>query len=145
MPLAPAPIFPGTSPLPPAGTRPPSRSALRIAALISVPLLLVLLVLGQVTLPWVAFIGPGLEAQAGGTDPGAHGAPFQGFVYWWTRRMPSSSSAGFSSPASLANLKLQAQTFHMNAVIIPVVADMPYRSDSIISWDSSDPTTSISQ
>src|SRR5690349_7681330 len=101
MPLAPAPIFPGTAPLPPPGQQPPSRSALRLAALIAVPALVVLLVVGQVTLPWVAFFGPGLQAVAGGRDPGAQAAPFQGFVYWWTRRMDTSASgAGFNSPAS---------------------------------------------
>ncbi len=141
MPLAPAPIFPGTSPLPTPGFRPPSRGASRVAALIALPMLLALLVIGQVTLPWVAFVAPGLESQAGGSDPGAQAAPFQGFVYQWTRRMPSGANAGFTSPASLANLKLEAQTFHMNAVIIPVIADMPYRDDSIISWNASDPTS----
>jgi hypothetical protein len=103
-----------------------------------------MLVLGQVTLPWVVFFGPGLQAEAGGRDPSVGAAPFQGFVYWWTRRMtvdPSTNGVGgYTSAASLANLKLQADTFHMNVVIIPVVADMPYRSDSIISWDASDPT-----
>jgi hypothetical protein len=147
MPLAPGPIFPGLSPLPPAGARPPAPSAMRLAALVAVPVLLTLLVLGQVTLPWVAFFGPGLEAQAGGRDPSSTtgAAPFQGFVYWWTRRMtvdPSTGGVGgYNSAASYANLKLQADTFHMNTVIIPVVADMPYRSDSILAWNQNDTTS----
>jgi len=146
MPLAPAPIFSGMSPLPPPGQRPPSRSAMRVGALIAVPLLLTMLVLGQLSLPWVVFFGPGLQAEAGGRDPasGVGSAPFQGFVYWWTRRMSADPSApsgsGYSAPASLANLKLEADTFHMNTVIIPVVADMPYRSDSILSWNQTDQT-----
>lgn len=120
---------------------------MRVGALIALPVLLIMLVLGQLSLPWVIFFGPGLQAEAGGRDPaaGVGAAPFQGFVYWWTRRMSTDpaapSGSGYTTPASLANLKLQADTFHMNTVIIPVVADMPYRSDSILSWNQTDQAT----
>src|SRR5262245_51252470 len=109
MPLAPAPIFPGTSPLPPPGQRPPDRRALRLGVLISLPLLLASLGLGQLASTRLLFFGPGLQAQAGGRDPGVSQAPFQGFVFWWTRRLAASASGGgYTSPAALQNLKLQA-------------------------------------
>ncbi len=41
MPLSPAPLMPGTSPLPTPGRRPPGRRALRMGALVAIPLLLV--------------------------------------------------------------------------------------------------------
>jgi hypothetical protein len=139
MPLAPAPIFPGTSPLSPPGQRPPDRRALRLGVLISLPLLLVSLGLGQLASTRLLFFGPGLQAQAGGRDPGISQAPFQGFVFWWTRRLATASpGGGYTSQAATQNLKLQADVFHMNSVIIPVVVDMPVRSDGVISTNPTD-------
>jgi hypothetical protein len=110
-----------------------------VASLTTLPLLVVLLVLGQLTLPRLLFFAPGLQAQAGGREPGVGAAPFQGFTYWWTQRMETgTASGGYNAPASLQNLRLQANTFHMNTVIIPVVADMPERSGSAIAWQPKD-------
>jgi hypothetical protein len=139
MPLSPAPLLPGTSPLPPVGQRPPSRRALRVGSLVSLPLLLVLLVLGQLALPRLVFFGPGLQAQAGGLNPSTNVTKFQGFTYWWTQRIQTSAAGGgYTSPASMQNLRLQANVFHMNTVIIPVVADMPERSGTVVAWQSQD-------
>lgn len=134
-----APILPGTSPLPPSGQRPPDRRALRVATLITLPILLISLLLGQLTLPRLVFFGPGLQAEAGGLEPGVASTQFQGFVYWWTRRQATDTTRlAFTSPGGLQNLRLQANTFHMNTVIIPVVADMPRRSEGVISFDPKD-------
>jgi hypothetical protein len=132
MPLSPSPLLPGTSPLPVPGRRPPARRSLRMGALIAMPVLLISLVAGQFLLPRLLFLAPGLQAAAGAGNPvSAGGVSFQGFVYPWTRRM---SGGGYSTPASLKNMQSEANTFHMNAVIIPVVADMPNRSESPINW-----------
>ncbi len=132
MPLSPSPLLPGTSPLPVPGRRPPDRRSLRVGALVALPVLLVSLVVGQFVLPRLLFLAPGLQAVAGASNPvSAGGVSFQGFVYPWTRRM---SGGGYNTPASLKNMQSQANIFHMNAVIIPVVADMPNRSDSPINW-----------
>ncbi|HEX9068473.1 MAG TPA: hypothetical protein VF807_06860, partial [Ktedonobacterales bacterium] len=139
MPLAPAPIFPGTSPLPPTGQRPPSARATRIAAAAALVVLLVTMVLGSVALRPLLFFEPMLQAQVGGTDNSSGSAAFQGFVYTWTRRLSATiTNGGYTTPASLDNLKLQANVFHMNAVIIPVVADMPVRSVPYIAWHPGD-------
>lgn len=139
MPLSPAPMLPGTSPLPGPGQRPPARSALRVAALAAIPVLLVLLVAGQLLLPRMLFLAPGFEARAGGGDGGTIQAGgsvyFQGFVYPWLR---SQDGGGYNTPASLQNMQSEANVFHMNAVIIPVVADMPVRASSSILWHSTD-------
>src|SRR5262245_39894797 len=132
MPLSPSPLLPGTSPLPVPGRRPPDRRALRLGAFVALPMLLVSLVAGQFLLPRRLFIAPGFQASAGAGSPvSAGGLAFQGFVYPWTRRM---SGGGYNTPASLKNMQSQANTFHMNAVIIPVVGDMANRSDSPINW-----------
>jgi hypothetical protein len=136
MPLSPAPLFPGASPLPPTGKQPPDRRALRVGALLAILTLIVALVLGQLLLVRIEFLTPGLQAQAlGGSNGGGGAATFQGFTMAWTRRQ---TGGGYSTPASLKNMQSQAGLFHMNAVLIPVVADMPDRSDSKILWHSSD-------
>lgn len=137
MPLSPSPLLPGTSPLPTPGRRPPGRRALRMGALVAIPLLVVLLVGGQFVLPRILFLAPGLLAQTGNTSPGqaSGSAPFQGFTMMWMRRQ---SGGGFNTPSSLDNMTFEAKTFHMNSVIIPVVADMPTRSASYIAWHSND-------
>jgi hypothetical protein len=138
MPLSPAPLLPGTSPLPPAGSRPPSRHALRLGAAVAVPALVAALAVGQLVLPQMLFLAPGLQAQVSGgfTGGGANSAMFQGFLYPWTRQ---NTGGGYNTPASLDNLQFEATTFHMNAVIIPVVADMPQHSNSILYWHAGDP------
>lgn len=136
MPLSPTPL-PGTSPLPLPGQCPPDRRALRLGVLSALPVLLVVLVLGQMILPKVVYLVPGLEAQAGSGRMGQSqgGELFQGFNYLYARR---EGGAGFSGTGSAQNLKSQASLFHMNSVIIPVIADMPVRSGSDLSWHPQD-------
>src|SRR5262249_55025390 len=137
MPLSPAPLLPGTSPLTPPGHRPPNRRALGLGALISLLTLVAVLVVGQVFLSRLLFLAPSLQTSTGeGNQSGAVGITFQGFQYPWTRS--DGSTGGYNSPMSLQNMQSQEQLFHMNAVIIPVVADMPYRYDSYIAWRTSD-------
>jgi hypothetical protein len=136
MPLSPAPSLPGTSPLTPPGAQPPSRGAQRVAALVAIPLLVVLLIVGQIFLPRLLFLAPGLQAQAAISQPGQGGALFQGFQYPWDRQQ--GSTGGYQSPMSLQNMRSQAHDFHMNAVIIPIVADMPDPSNGYIAWHVGD-------
>ncbi|HEX8996891.1 MAG TPA: hypothetical protein VF812_12755 [Ktedonobacterales bacterium] len=131
MPLSPAPLLPGSSPLPQPGRRPPDRRALRLGALAMLPALIVALLSGPVLLPNIGLLVAHVQGQAGGGVPNAAGAQFQGFVYNWTA---SQTGGGYTTPASLQNMRSQADTFHMNAVIIPVVADMPVRSGSTLNW-----------
>lgn len=143
MPLSPAPLLPGTSPLPDPRGRPPSQRALRIGALAALPSLIALLVIGQLFLPQLLFLTPGFQARAGGgtnDDITSGASTFQGFVYLWSRNMAKNApqGSGFSQPASLQNMQSEADTFHMNSVIIPVVVDMPYRSESSLYWHASD-------
>lgn len=133
MPLSPAPLLPGTSPLPEPGRRPPDRRALRLGALAMLPALVVTLLAGSFGLPAMGFFVAHLQAQAGAGVPVAGGAQFQGFVYNWTA---GQTGGGYTTPASLTNMQSQANTFHMNAVIIPVVADMPVRSGSNLLWQA---------
>ncbi len=135
MPLSPAPLLPGTSPIPTPGRRPPDRRALWLGAVAAVPTLILALVVGQLALPYMLFLAPGLQAQAGGGVTGSGADNFQGFVFAWTRRQ---SGGGYNTPASLQNMQSEAHDFHMNTVIIPVVADMPQRSDSAIYWHATD-------
>lgn len=137
MPLSPAPLMPGTSPIPTPGRRPPGRRALSMGALVAIPLLIALLAGGQFMLPRILFLAPGLLAQTGNSQPGqtTSSAPFQGFTMMWTRR---NSGGGFNTPSSLDNMAFEAKTFHMNSVVIPVVADMPTRSASYIAWHTND-------
>ena len=101
MPLSPAPILPGGSPLPPAGQRPPDRRALRIAVFVTLPLLMISLVAGQLFMTPLVFFTPGLQAQAETSSGGEGSAPFQGFVFSWTRRdAQSNPTGGFTKPAS---------------------------------------------
>ena len=143
MPLSPAPLLPGTSPLPDPRGRPPSKRALRLGAFAAFAALVAFLAVGQLFLPQLLFLAPGLQAQAGGgiaDDSAASGATFQGFVYTWSRDMVRNAprGSGYNQPASFQNLQSEAGTFHMNSVIIPVIADMPERSNSPLYWHSSD-------
>ncbi len=137
MPLSPSPLLPGTSPIPAPGRRPPGRRALSMGALVAIPLLIVLLAGGQFILPRVLFLAPGILAQTGNSPSGQAGnsAPFQGFTMTWMRRQ---TGGGFDTSASLDNMTFEARTFHMNSVIIPVVADMPTRSASYLAWHPND-------
>ncbi len=136
MPLSSSPLLPGTSPLPAPGQRPPDRRALRLGALAAVPVLVLAMTLGSLVLPRLLFLAPMFQAQAGTGNSGAQGALFQGFVYPWTRNL---SGGGYNTTTSLQNMRNEARTFHMNAVIIPVFADMPHRDDTPLEWHASDP------
>ncbi len=83
----------------------------------------------------VALLGAGFFALLHGIPrPAAHPTvTFQGFTYPWTR---NETGGGYSTPGSLENMQSEAKTFHMNTVIIPVVADMPLRDDSVLLWQS---------
>lgn len=139
MPLSPAPLMPGLSPLPEPGRRPPDRRALRIGALVAIPTLIVGLVIGHFALLPLAFLMPGLQAQAisdtGAANGSGGGSLFQGYVDSWSR---ANSGGGFTTPASLANMQSQARLFHMNTVVIPVIADMPSRDGSELDWHNTD-------
>ncbi|MEO7001399.1 MAG: hypothetical protein ABI068_06325, partial [Ktedonobacterales bacterium] len=135
MPLSPAPLIPGTSPLPTPGQRPPDRRALRLGAFVALPVLLVAFALGPFVLNPLVFLTPRFQAQAGSGVPQSGAAPFQGFVFSWTRPQ---RGGGYTTPASLQNMRSQATLFHMNTVIIPVVADMPVRSATYVAWHDSD-------
>ena len=135
MPFVPAPTSLGTSPLPTPGEQPPTARAVRFGVMAALSILVVALAIGQLFLNNILFLTPGLQAQAGGAVAGQGGATFQGFVFGWTRR---DTGGGYQTAASLGNMKSQANLFHMNAVIIKVVADMPARSESDIFWHSTD-------
>ncbi len=136
MPLSPSPLLPGHSPLPRLGERPADRRALRVGALVAIITLLVVLVPGDLLQTRLVFLAPGLLAHAV-DDQGALGASgFQGFSFVWTRR--STGQGGYTSAASLANLRSEAASYHMNTVVIPVVADMPGRDDSVLDWHPTD-------
>ncbi|SRR5579875_22105 len=136
MPLSPAPLMPGSSPLPEAGRRPPDKRALRIGAFVALPILILGLVIGRFALTPLLFLTAGLESQASANSlQGSSAALFQGFTFNWTRNL---KGGGYATPASLKNMESQVQLFHMNAVIIPVVADMPQRSESELDWHSTD-------
>ncbi len=137
MPLSPSPLMPSHSPLPNPGERPANRGALRLGALFGLLTLALVLVPGQLFLTRLVFLTPSFLARAD-TNLGAHAgtATFQGFTYWWTRR--STGNGGFNTPASLQNMRSEVHDFHMNTVIIPIVADMPYASDSALHWRTTD-------
>jgi hypothetical protein len=97
-------------------------------------LLIVTLGAGQLLLPHILFLEPGLLSQAASSTQTGGSATFQGFVYPWTRNQ---TGGGYSTPGSLQNLQSEAKTFHMNSVIIPVVADMPYRDGPTLYWGAS--------
>jgi hypothetical protein len=136
MPLSPAPLMPGHSPLPAPGERPTNRMALRLGAVVALLTLGVALVPGQLVLSRLIFLTPGLLAQASSSQGTGGGAAFQGFTYLWTRQ--SSGKGGFTTPGSLQNMQSEAHDFHMNTVVIPVVADMPRVNESTLYWHSSD-------
>ncbi len=133
MPLSPTPLLPGSSPLPEPGRRPPDRRALRLGALAMLPALLVSLLAGPLLFPGIGMFVAQVQGQAGGGVPNAATAQFQGFVDTWSA---SQSGGGFTTAASLQNMRSQANLFHMNAVIIPIIADMPVRSGSSLLWKS---------
>lgn len=131
MPLSPSPMSPGSSPLPEPGRRPPDRRALGLGTLVMLPALLVALLAGPLGLPTLWSFAGGLQAQTSGGLQNSAGAQFQGFIYSWSA---SQKGGGYTTPASLQNMRSQASIFHMNAVIIPVIADMPNRSASTLFW-----------
>ncbi len=139
MPLSPSPLMPGLTPLPEPGRRPPDRRALRIGAFIAIPTLILGLVIGHFALTPLAFLMPGFQAQAGIDGAGAGGTGggslFQGYVDNWSR---TDKGGGFTTPGSLTNMESQVKLFHMNAVLIPVIADMPSRDGSELDWHSTD-------
>ena len=135
MPLTPSPLIPSTSPLPNSGQQPPNQRALRVGAMATLLLLIVSLGAGQLLLPHIIFLEPGLLSQAVSSTSGGNSAIFQGFVYPWSRNQ---TGGGYTTPGSLQNLQSEAKLFHMNAVIIPVLADMPIRDDSVILWKATD-------
>jgi hypothetical protein len=138
MPLAPSPLMPGHSPLPNPGERPADRHALRLGAIVGLLTLAVALVPGQLFLTRLVFLGPGLLAHADSNQGGhASVSAFQGFTYWWTRRSQG-KNGGFNAPASLQNMQSEARDFHMNTVVIPIVADMPSRNGSTLYWHPND-------
>jgi hypothetical protein len=137
MPLSPAPLLPGQSPLPNPGERPADRRALRGGALVALVLLVAVLVPANLFLTKIVFFAPGLLARAS-DNQGAAGASaaFQGFVFDWSLR--SSGQGGYTTPASLANMRSEARDFHMNTVVIPIYADMPSVIESALYWHASD-------
>ena len=135
MPLSPSPMSPGSSPLPEPGWRPPDNRALRLGTLAMLPALVVALFAGPLGFPMLwSFIG-GFQAQTAGGLQSNAAAQFQGFVFSWSA---TQKNGGFTSPASLQNMRSQASLFHMNSVIIPVIADMPDRSKSNLYWHAGD-------
>src|SRR5579859_6027173 len=131
MPLSPSPMSPGLSPLPEPGRRPPDSRAVRLGALLMLPMLIVALLAGPVGLPRLWSLVGGFQAQASGGLQNNAGTQFQGFVYSWSANQ---KGGGYTTPASLQNMRSQASIFHMNAVIIPVIADMPNRDESTLLW-----------
>lgn len=131
MPLAPSPMSPGSSSLPEPGRRPPDNRALWLGALLTLPTLIVALVMGPLGLPSLWSLVGGFQAQTVGGIQNNAGTQFQGFVFSWSA---SQKGGGYTTPASLQNMRSQASIFHMNAVIIPVIADMPNRSKSDLLW-----------
>lgn len=137
MPLSPSPLMPGHSPLPNPGERPADRHALRLGALVAMVTLVAVLLTGQVFLLRLVFLTPGLLARASSSQGVGSGGPaFQGFSYVWTKR--SGAGGGYATQASLQNMRSEHDDFHMNAVVIPIVADMPFRSRSMILWNAGD-------
>lgn len=131
MPLLPTPLSPGSSPLPEPGRRPPDSKALRLGALLALPALVVALLAGPIGFPGLFSLVGGFQAQTLTGLQNTAGAQFQGFVY---NAATGVKDGGYLTPASIQNMRSQATTFHMNAVIIPVIADMPNRSKSTILW-----------
>lgn len=137
MPLSPAPL-PGLSPLPTPGHQPPSPRAMRLGASVAIVTLVVALVAGHFLLPYALFLAPALSAKANEGGGVQNDTMFQGFVFDWDRYTAANIGipGGYDKPASTDNLQSQAKDFHMNAVIIPIYADMPDRTDLKLSFDS---------
>lgn len=133
MPISPSPVAPGTSPLPEPGRRPPDARAIRMGALLMLPVLLVALVAGPLGFPELWSVAGGFQAQINGGMQNTAGQQFQGFVFNWSA---SQTGGGYTTPASLTNLRSEANVFHMNAVIIPVIADMPNRNTPDLIWQA---------
>ncbi|HEX9037044.1 MAG TPA: hypothetical protein VF808_08660 [Ktedonobacterales bacterium] len=131
MALVPSPFAPGASPLPEPGRRPPDGKALRLGALLALPALVVAMLAGPLGLPGIFSWVGGFQAQTGTSLQNTATAQFQGFVFNWSA---TDKGGGYTSPASLQNMRSQASLFHMNAVIIPVIADMPNRGASKLLW-----------
>jgi hypothetical protein len=142
MPLSPAPLTPGLTPLPNPSERPANRRTLLLGAIVGLLALAGSLVAGQLALTRLVFVAPALLARAS-SDQGASSTAtnFQGFNYLWTKR--SQGPGGYSTPASLQNLQSEARDFHMNTVVIPVIADMPKRSSSEFYWHTTDKYASL--
>lgn len=130
-----SPLLPGTSPLPDPREVPPAPRSLRTGAFAAVVSLVALVALGIPFLPQLAFFLPSLQAQVEPGSGAQAGKTFQGFVYPWSR---ADQGGGYATPGSAANLASQASIFHMNAVIIPVIADMKERDNSPLSWNAND-------
>ena len=142
MPLSPAPLIPGHSPLPNPGERPADRRALRVGAIVAIIMLVAVLVPANIFLTKLVFFTPGLLARASDNGGGAGAtAAFQGFIFDWRRR--SDGQGGYSTPASLANMRSEVRDFHMNTVVIPIYADMPNPNDSAFYWRESDNYTDL--
>lgn len=133
MPLSPSPLTPGLSPLPEPGRRPPDARALRLGALAMLPALILALIAGPLGLPALWSDVGGFQAQAVDGLQTNTAAQFQGFVYSWSA---GQKGGGYTSPASARNMRSQVSLFHMNAVIIPVIADMPNRSAAMLLWQA---------
>ncbi|MGZ3638847.1 MAG: hypothetical protein ACXVCX_13525, partial [Ktedonobacterales bacterium] len=140
MPLSPAPLLPGLSPLPTPGRQPPSPRAVRLGALVAIVTLVVALVAGQFALPYMLFLAPGLGAKAYAGGGVQNDTSFQGFVFDWDRYTAEHGGiqGGYNTPDSLKNMSSQAKDFHMNAVIIPIYMDMADRSDRKLSCNRQD-------
>jgi hypothetical protein len=135
MPLSPSPITPGSSPLPQPGQRPPDSRAVRLGALLALPALIVALLAGPLGLPQLWSLVGGFQGQTAAGLQTTSEAQFQGFIFNWSA---SQKGGGYTTPASLQNMRSQVSLFHMNAVIIPVIADMPVRSVSKLLWHNTD-------
>jgi hypothetical protein len=109
---------------------------MRLGALVAVPVLVLAMVAGSLLLPQLLLLTPLVQTQAGTGGAGSQGPLFQGFVYPWTRDL---TGGGYNTAKSLQNMRNEAQTFHMNAVIIPIYADMPHRDANSLEWHSTDP------
>ena len=133
MPLLPTPMSPGSSPLPEPGRRPPDSKALRLGVLMALPALVVALLAGPFGFPGLFSLVGGFQAQTATSLQNTAAAQFQGFVF---NAAPGAKDGGYLTPGSLQNMRSQAKDFHMNAVIIPVIADMPNRSASTILWQA---------
>lgn len=130
-----SPVFPGAAPLPDPRECPPNARSRATGAFTALATFVALVALGTFFLPQLAFFVPLLQAQAGGSSLAQSSATFQGFSYPWSR---AETGGGYTTSASAANLRSEASIFHMNAVLIPIIADMPVRSAAYIAWHPSD-------